>query len=173
MTGQLIVVSGLPGVGKTSVAETVAARVGSVHLSIDAVEESILACGLPSGWQVGVAAYEAARAMAEQNLRLGHDVVVDAVNDSEPARQTWRSAASRTGANIQFVHLMISDVHVHEQRLRGRDRGLIHVGEPSWPNVQCRRIEYAEWADEILEIDMGERTVEDVAGVLVALSESR
>lgn len=77
MTGRLVVVSGLPGVGKTSVAEIVATRTRSVHLSIDAVEESILACGLPSGWQVGVAAYEAVRAMAEQNLLLGHDVIVD------------------------------------------------------------------------------------------------
>jgi len=88
MTGHLMVISGLPGVGKTSVAEIIAARTGSVHLSIDAVEGSLLACGLPAGWEVGVAAYEAARAMAEQNLRLGHHVVVDAVNDSEPARQT-------------------------------------------------------------------------------------
>ncbi|MFD6897868.1 hypothetical protein ACFWB0_25465 [Rhodococcus sp. NPDC060086] len=67
MTGHLVVIFGLPGVGKTNVAEIAAARMGSVHLSIDAVEESILACGLPSGWQVGVAAYEAARAMAELN----------------------------------------------------------------------------------------------------------
>ena len=56
MTGHLIVISGLPGVGKTSIAEIIAARTGSVHLSIDEVEESILACGLPRGWQVGVAA---------------------------------------------------------------------------------------------------------------------
>lgn len=43
MTGRLVVLSGLPGVGKTSVAEAIAARTGSVHLSIDAVEEAILA----------------------------------------------------------------------------------------------------------------------------------
>ena len=90
MTGYLIVISGLPGVGKTSIAEIVAARTRSVHLSIDAVEESILASGLPRGRHVGVAAYEATRAMAEQNLRLGHDVVVDAVNDSAPARDSAR-----------------------------------------------------------------------------------
>ncbi|MEW1979672.1 AAA family ATPase [Citricoccus sp. NPDC079358] len=54
MTGRLVVVSGLPGVGKTSVAVIVAANTGAVHLSIDAVEESILACGLPTGRQVGV-----------------------------------------------------------------------------------------------------------------------
>lgn len=167
MTGHLIVISGLPGVGKTSIAEIIAARTGSVHLSIDAVEESILACGLPSGWQVGVAAYEAARAMAEHNLRLGHDVVVDAVNDSEPARQTWRSAASRTGAHLEFVHLVVSDGQEHERRLNGRDRGLVHVGEPTWADVQRRRTEYAAWSDEVLEFDTAGRTTDEVALLLI------
>lgn len=168
MTGHLVVVSGLPGVGKTSIAEIVAARTRSVRLSIDAVEESILACGLPSGWQVGVAAYEAARAMAEQNLRLGHDVVVDAVNDSEPARQTWRTAASQTGAHLEFVYLVISDVQEHERRLSGRDRGLAYVGEPSWSDVQRRRIDYAAWSDEVSEFDTAARAADEVADVLIA-----
>ncbi len=168
MTGRLVVLSGLPGVGKTSVAEIVAARTGSVHLSIDAVEESILACGLPPGWQVGVAAYEATRAMSEQNLRLGHDVVVDAVNDSEDARQTWRTAASRTGAHIEFVHLVISDVREHERRLSGRDRGLAHVGEPTWSDVQRRRDDYAAWSHDLLEFDTAALTADEIADALAA-----
>ena len=63
MTGHLAVISGVPGVRKTSVAQIVAVRTGSVHLSIDAVEESIPARGLPRGWRVGVAAYEAVAAV--------------------------------------------------------------------------------------------------------------
>lgn len=167
MTGRLVVISGLPGVGKTSVAVIVAARTGAVHLSIDAVEESILACGLPAGWQVGVAAYETVRAMAEQNLRLGHDVVVDAVNDSEEARQTWRTAATRAGSHLDFVHLSISDVQEHERRLSGRNRGLAHVGEPSWSDVQRLRAEYAGWSDEVLEFDTAARATDEVADALV------
>jgi len=173
VTVHLVVVSGLPGAGKTSVAEIIAARTGSVHLSIDAVEESILACGLPSGWQVGVAAYEAARAMAEQNLRLGHDVVVDAVNDSEEARQTWRTAASRTEASIEFVHLMISDAREHERRLSGRDRGFVFVGEPTWTDVERRRADYAAWSDEVLEFDTAARTADEIAGVITARLSTR
>jgi len=94
----LIVISGLPGTGKTAVAAGVAARLRAVHLSIDTVEDAMLGAGLAPGWQTGVAAYEATRAAAEQNLALGRDVVVDAVNDSEPARQTWRRAAERAAA---------------------------------------------------------------------------
>ncbi|WME21910.1 AAA family ATPase [Brachybacterium sp. GU-2] len=166
-SARLVVLSGLPGVGKTSVAEIVAARTGSVHLSIDAVEDSILACGLPRGWEVGVAAYEATRAMAELNLRLGHDVVVDAVNDSDEARQTWRAAAARTGADMEFVHVPISDAQEHRRRLHGRDRGLAPVGEPTWADVHRRRSDYAAWSDAVAEIDTGERTADEVADLLV------
>lgn len=130
---------------------------------MDLVEEALLASGLPRGWEVGVAAYEAARAMAEQNLVLGHDVVVDAVNDSDEARQTWRTAVARSGADLQFVHLVVSDAKEHERRLSGRDRGLVQVGEPSWPEVQRRRDDYAEWSDEVLEFDTGLYTASEIA----------
>jgi len=102
VTGRLVVISGLPGVGKSSVAESLAARTGSVHLSVDVVEEAILGCGLPPGLEVGIAAYEAARAVAEQNLSLDRRVIVDAVNDSEEAGRTWRTATSRTASRSRL-----------------------------------------------------------------------
>lgn len=169
VTGCLVVISGLPGVGKTSIAERLAVRTEAVHLSIDVVEESILACGLPSGWQVGVAAYEATRVMAEQNLRLGHHVLIDAVNDSEAARQTWRTAAEHTGARLDFVYLVTSDLQEHERRLCGRDRGLAFVGGPSWADVQRRRADYAVWSDEVLEFDTAACPTEEIVDRLIAL----
>lgn len=167
MTARLIVISGLPGVGKTSVAEIVAARTDSVHLSIDEIEESLLGSGMSAGWQTGVAAYEAARAMAGVNLRAGRSVVVDAVNDSDPARQTWRTAASATGADLRFVHLDIADSREHERRLRDRRRGFAHVAEPTWSEVQHRRAEYADWADDVLKLDTSARGVAEVADAVI------
>jgi predicted kinase len=165
---RLIVIAGLPGVGKTSVASALAVRVNAVHLSIDAIEESILGCDLPPGWRVGVAAYEAARTMAELNLRLGHDVVIDAVSDSEEARQTWRSAAIASGAGLRFVHLVVSDPREHRRRLLARDRGFIHVPEPAWQDVQRRRAEYASWTDDHLEIDAVTRPADVIAADVIS-----
>ncbi|WP_147918913.1 AAA family ATPase [Ruania zhangjianzhongii] len=165
---ELIVLSGLPGVGKTSVATTVALGIGAVHLSIDAVEEAMLGCGLPTSWQVGVAAYETARAMAVLNLRNGHDVVIDAVNDSEEARQTWRTAAEAADARLAFVHLVVADAQLHEERLRGRDRGFAHVREPTWEDVEQRRAGYAPWTDEHLELDTAARSVDQTAREVIA-----
>lgn len=56
MTGRLIVVSGLPGVGKSEAVCRLAAALGAAYLSIDPVEEALLSAGLAPGWTTGVAA---------------------------------------------------------------------------------------------------------------------
>ena len=149
----LIVVSGLPGVGKTAVASAVATKLGAVHLSVDPVEDAMLRCDLPAGWNTGVAAYEVVRVMAEANLELGHVVVVDAVNDSEPARDTWRTAANTVAAVCRFVVLTCSDADEHRRRLEDRSRGFLRLPEPRWPQVVRRASDYAPWRGEHLTID--------------------
>jgi len=164
---RLVVLSGLPGTGKTRTASYLAQRLRIVHLSIDAVEESLMESGLPPGWTVGVAAYEAVRTMAELNLSLGHDVVVDAVNDSEDARQTWRRAARSAPSSLTFVNLHCSDVVEHRRRLANRDRGFVHVGEPTWTTVQKRQHDFEPWHDVHLTIDTVGRTVGQVADEVI------
>jgi predicted kinase len=167
----LVVVSGLPGTGKTALAAALAARLGAVHLSVDPVEDALLGAGLPPSWETGVAAYEAARAMAELNLVPGATVVVDAVNDSEPARETWRTASAAAGAELAFVLLTLDDVVEHRRRVEGRRRDLAHVPEPSWDAVLARAAAYAPWADgACLRIDAGRPVDELVRVVLDRLS---
>jgi len=153
----IVVISGLPGVGKSAVAAALATRLGAVHLSVDPVEDAVLAAGLPAGWQTGVAAYEATRACAELNLTQGRVVVVDAVNDSEAARSTWRTAAVRTQAPVVFVLLTCADQVEHRRRLQTRVRGFGWVAEPTWPDVVERAAGYEPWGeqDACIVVDAG------------------
>lgn len=150
---RLIVISGLPGTGKSTVAQRVAATLPAAHVSIDEVEEALLSCGVERGWTAGVAAYEAASAAAVTSLKAGVDVVINAVNDSEAARETWRRAARDTNAELHFSLLVCLDPAIHRNRLDGRYREFVHVGEPSWVVTLERREEYAPWADSHLLID--------------------
>ena len=148
----LIVISGLPGVGKSAVAAAVAGAVGGMHVSVDPIEDALLGAGLPQSWETGVAAYEAARAVAELNLALGRIVVVDAVNDSEAARDTWRMAAARAGSTLVFVVLTLDDLSEHRRRLERRVRRFTHVPEPTWDDVRQRAAALDAWAPDCLRV---------------------
>ncbi|MFE5409348.1 AAA family ATPase [Microbacterium sp. NPDC056569] len=162
----LVVISGLPGTGKTAVAAEVARRAKAVHLSIDTVEDALLGAGLPRSSTTGVAAYEAVRAATEQNLALGRIVVVDAVNDSEPARETWRRASATAAVPLKFVLLALDDEVEHRRRLEGRRRNLQNVLEPSWDDVSSRRESFEPWGDVHLRVDAREST-QHVASVIL------
>jgi predicted kinase len=168
----LVVISGLPGTGKSTIAEAVARRVRAVCLSVDEVEESLLGVGLPSDWTTGVAAYEAVAAAARENLRLGHTVIVDAVNDSEPARDTWRRAAEAGSAAVVFVLLTPPAAREHRRRLEQRERGLVHQSEPTWEDVQARAEAFEAWRDPPVLVDAG-RPVEVVIDEVAAVVERR
>ncbi|WP_171013023.1 AAA family ATPase [Microbacterium sp. 2FI] len=163
----LVVISGLPGTGKTAVATEVARELDAVHLSIDTVEDALLGAGLPRSWTTGVAAYEAVRAAAEQNLTLGRMVVVDAVNDSEAARDTWRRAAATTGAELIFALLSLDDEVEHRRRLEGRSRNLTNVREPSWDDVRSRAATFEPWVDEPLRVS-ADGSLQQIAAVILA-----
>ena len=162
----LIVISGLPGIGKSAVAAAVADALVGIHLSVDPIEDALLGAGLPRSWETGVAAYEAAGAVAELNLALGRVVVVDAVNDSEAARDTWRVAASRAGTTLVFVLLSLVDLSEHRRRLEGRVRRFAHVPEPTWEDVRRRAAACDAWAPDCLRVG-ADGSVAEVARVIL------
>ena len=78
MSGLLIVLAGLPGSGKTTLARALAARIGAVHLRIDTIEQALRRAGIAPEEE----GYAIAMALAGDQLGLGHRVIVDAVNAS-------------------------------------------------------------------------------------------
>lgn len=135
----LIVTAGLPGSGKSTIAEIIAGRLGATAISVDPIEGAILKAGIDSDQPTGLAAYLVAERMAEQVLVSGHSVVVDAVNAVEPARLQWRDLAQRCGVKLRIVETVCSDDELHEQRLAKRT-GLIAAYA-----VEQSIDEYSEW----------------------------
>ena len=109
--------------------------------------------GIDRGQPTGLAAYVVVEALAAEQIALGHDVVVDAVNAVEPARDEWRQLAERTGSLLRFIEVRCSDEREHRRRLETRDRGLGDFREPTWESVQERQSGFSEWNDERLVLD--------------------
>jgi predicted kinase len=149
----LVAIAGLPGSGKSTVAEVVARQLNAVLVSVDPVESVMVVAGLPAGWETGVAAYEVCREIAERNLALGHIVVADSVSDSEPARETWRRAAAAASCPLLVVEVICPDPVEHRRRVTSRNRGFAGVPDPTWEQVVARAAAYPPWTDERLVVD--------------------
>lgn len=153
MDGVLVVMSGLPGVGKSSIADVLGRELHAAVLSVDPIEAAIWRCGIPPSFETGVAAYEVAAVLAAHQLSLGLTVIVDAVSSLEVARDRWRRTATGAGTQLRVIEVVCTDEGVHRNRLGARERGIDGFPEPSWDEVQRRRTEWQPWSDERLVLD--------------------
>src|SRR5262245_27880010 len=112
----LIVFSGLHGSGKSALAESLSRALSIPIFSIDPIEAAMWRAGLDKT-ETGVAAYEVAQALADENLRLRHSVIVDAVNPVEAPRAAWRNLAAKHRVGLKIIECVVSDETTHRQRI--------------------------------------------------------
>lgn len=164
----LIAMAGLPGSGKSAVAQALGRELRAPVLAVDAVEAALWRAGVGGPDQpevpTGVAAYSVVQSLAAELLDGGHTVIIDAVNAVEPARAACRSLASDRAIALRWIEVVCSDPVEHRRRLE--QRGLRYAGftEPTWAQVQARRTE--PWLDERLVLDSIEEMTELVADAL-------
>lgn len=120
---------------------------------MDPIEAALWRCGIERSLATGVAAYEVATVLAENQLRLGHTVVADAVNSLEVARDMRRRAARREDSGMKIIEVACSDVDLHQSRLAGRTPNNDGLEEPMWSEVTDRVNEWETWTEERLLLD--------------------
>ncbi|WP_181408428.1 ATP-binding protein [Schumannella sp. 10F1B-5-1] len=140
--------AGLPGVGKSAIADAVGDRLGLAVVSVDPIESAILQAGIDGDQPTGLAAYLVAETLADAVLQSGRGVIVDAVNAVAPAREQWVHLAARRGVELRFVAVECSDPELHRSRLEARERGLAPLEEPTWHAVEQSLDEWEDWSGE-------------------------
>lgn len=153
MSATLVMLSGLPGAGKSHLADGLRTALPAFVLSVDPVENALYFVGIARTEPVGLAAYVVVEALAEPALRAGQTVVVDAVNDDPRARRQWRELADRTHARWRPIEVICSDPGRHRRQLEQRQRGFDQIVEPTWAGLGPRRAELAAWTEPRLVVD--------------------
>lgn len=161
----LIVLSGLPGSGKTTVARELVGRLSAVYLRIDAIEQALVSAKVLAG-EVGSAGYEVAYALARANLALGLAVVADCVNPLPVTREAWRAVAAITSSRVLEVEIVCADVTEHRRRVELRAPDIPGHALPDWASVL--RHNYAPWTTDRLVIDTATVGAAEAAQRIVA-----
>lgn len=146
----LIVFSGLPGTGKTTIAKGLAATLGAVYVRVDTIEQA-LRDSPDFARDVGRTGYLIAYELSATNLGLGGTVVVDCVNPVMESRRAWRDISVRSGAPLLNLKVICSDVTEHRRRVETRQMDITGLARPSWHSVLNH--EYESWDTEPFTVD--------------------
>lgn len=149
----LVVMSGLPGTGKSTVSLALASELGVLALSKDVIEAALWRRGVGRELQSSWVAHEILTALVEDSLRQGRGVVVDTVATTEEVRQDWRNAAQSHAVPFVVIVCECSDLDTHRRRLEGRTRGIAGWPELQWSDVESSRGRWEEWSEVHLTLD--------------------
>jgi len=152
----LIVFGGLPGTGKSTIAQHLARKLSAVYLRIDSMEQALIRSGINLA-DMGPAGYVTGYAVATDNLRLGLTVVADSVNPLDITRQAWSNVAREVGVRCMEIELICSDQAEHRLRIESRSADIPGHQLPNWQNVIER--EYEAWNSEHLIVDTSTTSV--------------
>lgn len=146
----LIVFTGLPGTGKTTIAKDLAATTGALYLRVDTIEQAIRNSGVLAQ-DVGRSGYMVANELALSNLRIGLTVIVDCVNPVIESRMKWSDIASSAGVQLANIQVICSDLTEHQRRVETRAVDILGLVPPTWESVLNH--EYEPWDEAPFCID--------------------
>jgi predicted kinase len=115
----LILLSGVPGTGKTTFARLLATRLGAAHIESDAIRRDLFP-------RPNYDSRESARVFARVEARTSEaleahrSAVVDATNLAKDDRRRFFRAAKRSGASLVCVRLVAPDNEVRARLRRAR-----------------------------------------------------
>lgn len=160
----LIVFSGLPGTGKTTISRELARSMRATYLRVDTIEQALRSCGTLK--DVVVEGYEAIYRLAEDNLHLGLTVIADSVNPIEITRDAWAEVARETNVRLIDVEIICSDEAEHRRRVETRSSDIPDLVLPAWEMVKGR--EYHPWNRPRIVIDSTGATVDECVDAILS-----
>ena len=163
---KLIIFSGLPGTGKSTLAEMIGKDLGIPVFAKDWLEAALLRSGLKPITDVkslGFMGYELLTVLAERQLMLGQSVILDSVAGTPSIRSTWRQLSERYAASWRVIECTCSDESLHRARLKDRKRNIPGWHELEWSEVERVKQYYVSWEGEYLVLDMAQSLEENLS----------
>jgi predicted kinase len=159
----LVVITGVQGTGKSTVAEAAAGMLGAAVLAHDWAMSALrpypeLQAALDAMEPPGhrVVGWSILESLARAQLRRGCSVVLDGVARA-PEIARLREAAEDLAARLVVIMTQCTDLGVHRSRIEKRQRVIPNWYELDWEHVQATRAGWEPPGDVDLRLEATDR----------------
>ncbi|MCD0444379.1 ATP-binding protein [Glycomyces sp. A-F 0318] len=152
---RIIAVAGLPGTGKSTLAERLARETGTPAFAGDWLMGSLAPHGIFEDMDrpTYIALYDGLlETLIVRQLMLGQSAINDGLIDDETAGR-WGRLAAAHAAELKVIECVCGDTELHRSRLEGRVRGIPGWHEIDWEHVERMREEFPPLTVERLVLD--------------------
>jgi predicted kinase len=169
---QVIVFTGLPGTGKSTLAESVAMAIRAPAFSADWLMGAIK----PSGALASLDRptfkemyYRLLRTLITRQLMLGQSAVLDCLV-TDAVVSDWREHVQEFDTRLYVIECVCSDGDLHRGRVEGRQRNIPGWHEIDWNHVQRMRAEFPPLSTKQLTLDAVRPLEQNIRSVLTCLA---
>ncbi|ASG67982.1 kinase [Francisella halioticida] len=156
------ILSGLPGVGKTTLAKALAQNIANaVYFRIDTIEY-YLKREYPQ--ELTKQGYKIAYYKAKENLELGKNVIIDCCNPILESRELWNKLSHVNSTKVINIEIICSNKQTHQNRVEARHKTNLSK-YPTWQDVVDRY--YQAWDQSIIKIDTANSNIENSLKILI------
>ncbi|API86737.1 AAA family ATPase [Francisella uliginis] len=156
------ILSGLPGVGKTTLAKQLAKAIpNTVYFRIDTIEYYLKK---EYSQKLTKQGYEIAFYQAKENLELGKSVIIDCCNPVLESRELWNKLSEVNSTKVINIEVICSDKQTHQNRVETRYKSNPNK-YPTWQDILDR--DYQAWDQSIIKIDTANSNIEDSLKILI------
>ena len=157
----LIIFSGLPGSGKSTISHKLSEQLNAVYIRMDTIEQAIR----NAGETVGVSGYMIAYGLAKENLDLENIVVVDSVNPLKITRDAYRDIAITSACPYLEIEIVCSDQAIHRERVENRVINIKGLKKLTWNDIGEH--DYEDWDRERLLIDSSVSSIDESINMII------
>jgi predicted kinase len=142
----LVLITGLPAAGKSTLAEAVGRRAGVPVFALDWLLGAVVQSGAcaPDA-DLGELGRQLLVMLAHRQFLLGQSAIIDAPGHEPAWRDPFLGLAATDEVQVRIVEVLCPDESVHRARVAGRVRGIPGWHEFNWSHVERMKLVWQPW----------------------------